>query len=122
MCHEFRPCFRSERGAMTSNFSSPEFQLPDANSPLRGGKLGILVGGGPAPGINGVIASVTIDAITKHGMEVIGYENGFRHLVQGSTERNRRLTIDDVAPYYMRGGSILGTSRTNPANNEEDMQ
>ena len=91
-------------------------------SPLQGGKLGILVGGGPAPGINGVIASVTIDAITKHGMEVIGFQNGFKHLVEGSTKHNRLLTVEDVAPYYMRGGSILGTSRTNPAKKEEDMQ
>jgi 6-phosphofructokinase len=94
----------------------------DMTSPLRGGRLGVLVGGGPAPGINGVIASVTIDAITKHGMEVIGFQNGFRHLVEGSTTQNRRLSVEDVAPYYMRGGSILGTSRTNPAKKEEDMQ
>jgi 6-phosphofructokinase 1 len=91
-------------------------------SALQGGKLGILVGGGPAPGINGVIASLTIDAISKHGMEVIGFQNGFRHLVEGSTSHNRKLTLDDVAPYYMRGGSILGTSRVNPAKKEEDMQ
>src|SRR5215831_7152357 len=91
-------------------------------SPLQGGKLGILVGGGPAPGINGVIASVTIDAISKHGMEVIGFQSGFKHLVDGSTTHNRKLTLDDVAPYYMRGGSILGTSRVNPAKKEEDMQ
>ncbi len=106
---------------MSAAFSSPDVSLPDANSPLRGGKLAIVVGGGPAPGINGVIASVTIDATTKHGMEVIGFQNGFRHLVEGSTKHNRRLTVDDVAPYYMRGGSILGTSRTNPAKKEEDM-
>ena len=93
----------------------------DLISPLNGGKLGMLVGGGPAPGINGVIASVTIDAITKHGMEVIGFQNGFRHLVEGSSKHNRKLTVEDVAPYYQRGGSILGTSRTNPAKKEEDM-
>ena len=90
-------------------------------SPLKGGKLGILVGGGPAPGINGVIASVVIDAISKHDMEVVGFQNGFRHLVEGSSKHNRRLTVDDVAPYHARGGSILGTSRTNPAKKEEDM-
>jgi len=90
-------------------------------SPLQGGRLGILVGGGPAPGINGVIASVTIDAITKHNMEVIGFTNGFRHLVEGSATSNFRLTVENVAPYYMRGGSILGTSRTNPAKKEADM-
>jgi ATP-dependent phosphofructokinase / diphosphate-dependent phosphofructokinase len=106
---------------MSMTHSAPEMHLADAQSPLRGGRLGILVGGGPAPGINGVIASVTIDANIKHGMEVIGFQNGFRHLVEGSAKRNRKLTVDDVAPYYMRGGSILGTSRTNPAKKEEDM-
>ena len=91
------------------------------SNPLQGGKLGILVGGGPAPGINGVIASVTIDAI-NHGMEVIGFINGFRHLVEGSTTRNMRLTVEEVVPHYLRGGSILGTARTNPAKKEEDMK
>lgn len=101
--------------------SNPDIETPNSTSVLNGGRLGMLVGGGPAPGINGVIASVTIDAITKHGMEVIGFVNGFRHLVEGSTTDNIKLTVDDVAPYYMRGGSILGTSRTNPAKKEEDM-
>src|ERR1700730_12916163 len=88
--------------------------------PLKGGKLGILVGGGPAPGINGVISSVTIDAV-NNGMEVIGFQNGFRHLVEGSTNHKRKLSIDDVDLYYLLGGSILGTARTNPAKKEEDM-
>jgi 6-phosphofructokinase 1 len=90
------------------------------SNPLQGGKLGILVGGGPAPGINGVISSVTIEAI-NHGMEVIGFINGFRHLVEGSTTRNVKLALEEVSPYYLRGGSILGTARTNPAKKEEDM-
>ncbi len=91
------------------------------NSPLNGKRLGILVGGGPAPGINGVISSVTIEAIINHGMEVIGFQNGFRHLVEGSTALNRKLTVDEVAAHYIRGGSILGTARTNPAKNDADM-
>src|SRR5262245_20041756 len=90
-------------------------------SPLNGKRIGILVGGGPAPGINGVISSVTIEAIITHGMEVIGFENGFRHLVEGSTTHNRVLSIDEVAASYLRGGSILGTARTNPAKKEEHM-
>jgi 6-phosphofructokinase len=90
-------------------------------SPLQGKRLGILVGGGPAPGINGVISSVTIEAIITHGMEVIGFQNGFRHLVQGSSQHNRKLTVEEVAAHYLRGGSILGTARTNPAKKEEDM-
>jgi 6-phosphofructokinase 1 len=88
---------------------------------LQGKRLGILVGGGPAPGINGVISSVTIEAIITHGMEVIGFQNGFRHLVEGSLTHNRILTVDEVAASYLRGGSILGTARTNPAKKEEHM-
>jgi 6-phosphofructokinase 1 len=88
---------------------------------LKGKRLGILVGGGPAPGINGVISSVTIEAIITHGMEVIGFQNGFRHLVEGSLKHHRSLTIEEVAASYLRGGSILGTARTNPAKKEEDM-
>jgi 6-phosphofructokinase 1 len=91
------------------------------SSTLQGGRLGIVVGGGPAPGINGVISSVTIEAITNYGMEVIGFQNGFRHLVEGSTQHCRKLTIEEVAASYLRGGSILGTARTNPAKKEEDM-
>src|SRR3954467_9203746 len=91
-------------------------------SPLSGKRIGILVGGGPAPGINGVISSVTIEAIITHEMEVIGFQNGFRHLVEGSTDQNRKLTVEEVAASYLRGGSILGTARTNPAKKDEHMQ
>jgi ATP-dependent phosphofructokinase / diphosphate-dependent phosphofructokinase len=90
-------------------------------SSLQGKRIGILVGGGPAPGINGVISSVTIEAIITHGMEVIGFQNGFRHLVEGSTTDNRKLSIEEVAASYLDGGSILGTARTNPAKKEEHM-
>jgi 6-phosphofructokinase 1 len=78
------------------------------------GKLGIVVGGGPAPGINGVISSVTIEAINQ-GLEVIGIRDGFKNLVNGDISQVRPLTIPDVAPFYQKGGSLLGTSRTNPA-------
>ena len=88
---------------------------------LQGKRIGILVGGGPAPGINGVISSVTIEAIITHRMEVIGFQNGFRHLVEGSDKHNRKLTIEEVAASYLRGGSILGTARTNPAKKDEHM-
>jgi ATP-dependent phosphofructokinase / diphosphate-dependent phosphofructokinase len=46
------------------------------------GKLGIVVGGGPAPGINGVISSVTIEAVNQ-GLDVIGIRDGFKNLVTG---------------------------------------
>lgn len=84
------------------------------------GKLGIVVGGGPAPGINGVISSVTIEAINQ-GLEVIGIRDGFKNLVNGDITHIRPLTIPDVAPFYQKGGSMLGTSRTNPAKDPAHM-
>jgi 6-phosphofructokinase 1 len=85
------------------------------------GKLAIVVGGGPAPGINGVISSVTIEAVNQ-GLEVVGVRDGFKYLVAGDTTQCRPLGIADVAPYYNRGGSLLGTSRTNPAKNPADLE
>jgi ATP-dependent phosphofructokinase / diphosphate-dependent phosphofructokinase len=71
--------------------------------------VGIIVGGGPAPGINGVISAATIEAINK-GKKVIGLVGGFKALLDG--ERNALpLTIDDVSRIHSEGGSILCTSR-----------
>ena len=85
------------------------------------GRLGILVGGGPAPGINGVIAAATIEGI-NNGFEVIGFRDGFKYLAQGDTHQCKPLTIRDVSGIHLRGGSILGTSRTNPTKSEASMQ
>ncbi len=85
------------------------------------GKLALLVGGGPAPGINGVISSVAIEAI-EQGIEVIGCRDGFQWLVKGDDTRHEALTIDKVKAIHLRGGSMLGTSRTNPTKSEKDMQ
>jgi 6-phosphofructokinase 1 len=87
----------------------------------RNVRLALLVGGGPAPGINGVISSVTIEAV-NHGMEVIGLSDGFQWLVQGNTGHYRVLTIKEVSQIQLRGGSILGTARVNPAKSEADMR
>jgi 6-phosphofructokinase len=83
-------------------------------------RLALLVGGGPAPGINGVISAVTIEAL-NHGVPVIGFRNGFEGLVRGSAEHVRKLTMDDVTRMHNRGGSLLGTSRTNPTKSPQDM-
>ena len=80
-------------------------------------KLAILVGGGPAPGINSVIASATIEAVNC-GLHVIGLRDGFRWLVQGDTTHTIELGIRDVSRIHFTGGSILRTSRTNPARDE----
>ena len=83
--------------------------------------LAILVGGGPAPGINGVIASATIEAINS-GLRVIGLYDGYRHIASGDTSATIDLTIDAVARIHTTGGSILRTSRTNPGKDDETLE
>ncbi len=82
--------------------------------------FGILVGGGPAPGINGVIASATIEAINE-GCRVVGIFDGFKWLAQGDTSHVAELKIEDVSRIHWLGGSILRTSRTNPAKEETSL-
>jgi 6-phosphofructokinase 1 len=84
------------------------------------GKIGVLVGGGPAPGLNGVISAVTIEAI-NNGLEVLGFQDGFKWLAKGDTTHHRVLTIDTATQIALKGGSILGTSRANPTKSEEHM-
>ena len=83
--------------------------------------LAILVGGGPAPGINGVIASATIEA-RNHGLRVLGIYEGYRHLVAGDTSHVIELQIEDVSRVHFSGGSILRTSRTNPASDPDSLR
>jgi|HubBroStandDraft_1064217.scaffolds.fasta_scaffold17508_4 6-phosphofructokinase len=85
------------------------------------GTLAILVGGGPAPGINGVIASATIEA-RNHGLRVLGIYEGYRHLVKGDTSHVVELEIETVSRLHFTGGSFLRTSRTNPAADPESLK
>ncbi len=82
------------------------------------GRLGILVGGGPAPGINAVISAATIEAINE-GFDVVGIRDGFKNLVRRDVSKIRPLGIDDVSRVHLSGGSILGTSRENPTKSAE---
>jgi 6-phosphofructokinase 1 len=75
--------------------------------------LAILVGGGPAPGINSVVGAATIRAALE-GVEVLGIEDGFEWIMQGDVEHVRPLTIEGVSRIHFRGGSFLGISRANP--------
>ena len=79
-------------------------------------KLGILVGGGPAPGINSAISACALEAMSS-GAEVYGILDGFSHLMRGSVKYVSRLTPADVAFIHSEGGSILRTSRANPTRN-----
>ncbi|HEU4892071.1 MAG TPA: diphosphate--fructose-6-phosphate 1-phosphotransferase [Vicinamibacterales bacterium] len=76
-------------------------------------RLAILVGGGPAPGINSVIAAATIRARLE-GVDVVGVRDGFEWLMQGDIEHVTPLTIEAVSRIHFRGGSHLGIARANP--------
>jgi 6-phosphofructokinase 1 len=76
-------------------------------------QLAILVGGGPAPGINSVIGAATIRCVLE-GVDVVGIEDGFEWLMQGNIEHVMPLTIELVSRIHFRGGSIIGISRANP--------
>ena len=80
--------------------------------------LAILVGGGPAPGINAVLAAATIEA-RNHGLRVLGCYDGFKWLVQGDTQHVVDLEINDTSRIHFDGGSIIRTSRTNPSKSAE---
>jgi 6-phosphofructokinase len=82
------------------------------------GTLAILVGGGPAPGINAVIAATTIEAINER-FAVLGVQDGFKWLVRRDAGAMRPLTIADVSRIHLTGGSVLGTSRENPTKSPE---
>lgn len=83
--------------------------------------VAIVVGGGPAPGINGVIASATIEAINR-GYRVLGIINGFENILNGDPTGIKELTISDVSRIHNEGGSILGASRANPMKTPEMLQ
>jgi 6-phosphofructokinase 1 len=76
-------------------------------------RLGILVGGGPAPGINSVISAATIRGAVD-GVEVLGIQDGFEWIMQGNIDHITPLTIDAVSRIHFRGGSYIGISRANP--------
>ena len=84
-------------------------------------RVGILCGGGPAPGINSVIGAATIRSVLG-GAEVLGIHDGFRQLMQGDVGCATPLTIDDVSRIHFTGGSHVGTSRANPTRDPRDMQ
>jgi 6-phosphofructokinase 1 len=84
------------------------------------GKLAIVVGGGPAPGINGVISGATFEAL-RHGLEVIGIYDGFKWLAAGDGSHTCPLTAAVAEECRLKGGSILRTSREKPADDPEKM-
>jgi len=85
---------------------------------------GILVGGGPAPGINGVIGAAATSAL-RGGGRVLGIMDGCKWLMEGKAAAEahvRALSLEEVAQIHLRGGSILHTSRANPTKKPEDLE
>jgi 6-phosphofructokinase len=84
-------------------------------------KLAILVGGGPAPGINAVIGAATIRAELE-GLEVVGVRDGFEWIMHGDLDHVSHLTTDAVSRIHFRGGSHIGISRANPTTDPQHLE
>ncbi len=87
----------------------------------KSSNVAILVGGGPAPGINSVIAAATIRAVQR-GATVIGIRNGFERIMQGDVTDVQPLVPATVHGLHFRGGSYLGASRANPTRDPKHLQ
>ena len=84
-------------------------------------RLAILVGGGPAPGVNSVIGAATIRAELE-GVEVIGIRDGFKWIMEGDISHVRELTIQNVSRIHFRGGSYIGIARNNPTKDKKHLE
>ncbi len=84
-------------------------------------KMAILVGGGPAPGINSVIGAATIRA-SLSGLEVVGIRDGFQWIMQGDVDHVQPLSTDAVSRIHFRGGSHIGISRSNPTKDPKHLE
>jgi phosphofructokinase-like protein len=81
-------------------------------------RVGVLTGGGDCPGLNAVIRAVTRRCLTR-GHEVVGVRDGWRGLVEG---RFMELGPREISGILPRGGTILGTTRTNPYKTDDGVQ
>lgn len=81
-------------------------------------KIGILTGGGDCPGLNPVIRAV-VRAAHNEGWEVIGIKNGWKGMIENDTTKLDLRAVSGILP---KGGTMLGTSRTNPYKNPEDLK
>jgi len=80
-------------------------------------RFGILTGGGDCPGLNAVIRGVVRAGINHYGHQIIGFRYGWSGVLEANTVE---LTPQNTAGILHRGGTILGTSRTNPYKGEGD--
>ncbi len=81
-------------------------------------RIGILTGGGDCPGLNPVIRAVVRKALLE-GYEIVGIKNGWKGLVENDTMSLNMSAVSGILP---KGGTILGTSRTNPYKKQGDVE
>ena len=74
-------------------------------------RVGVLTGGGDCPGLNAVIRAVVRKGVKEHGFEFVGYRDGWKGPLEGET---MELGVQQCRGILPRGGTILGSSRTNP--------
>ena len=82
-------------------------------------RIGVLTGGGDCPGLNAVIRAVVRKAIDEHGDQVIGFRDGWRGVLEDAFDE---LTIESTRGILPRGGTILGSSRTNPYKRDDGVE
>ena len=80
-------------------------------------KIGVLTGGGDCPGLNAVIRAV-VKKSSRYNWDIIGIKNGWRGLITGEMELLTDYSVSGILP---KGGTIIGTSRTNPFNDNNDL-
>ncbi|MEU8890914.1 6-phosphofructokinase [Streptomyces sp. NPDC048442] len=81
-------------------------------------RVGVLTGGGDCPGLNAVIRAVVRKGVQNYGYEFVGFRDGWRGLLDD--HRTVRLDVESVRGILPRGGTVLGSSRTNPLTDGED--
>jgi ATP-dependent phosphofructokinase / diphosphate-dependent phosphofructokinase len=79
------------------------------------GRIGVLTGGGDCPGLNAVIRGVVRKGVNTHGHEILGFRYGWAGVL---ADEAVELTVESTSGILPRGGTILGTSRTNPYKEE----
>jgi 6-phosphofructokinase 1 len=82
-------------------------------------RIGILTGGGDCPGLNAVIRAVVRKGVNQYGHAIVGYRDGWRGVLENKV---LHLTPDNTAGILHRGGTILGSSRTNPFKEEQGVE
>jgi 6-phosphofructokinase 1 len=82
-------------------------------------RIGMLTGGGDCPGLNAVIRAVVRKGVGQYGHTIVGYRHGWRGVMEGEFIE---LPLDSVRGLLPRGGTILGTSRTNPYKSDDGLR